>query len=199
VNKTVSTSQGKLMKKRILCTTMVASLGLFAANMASAVDSTITVQGRVLAATCSIHGGSAGGGGNFTVKLPDVSTSDFTDGIGSNPNNQLFSIFVGAKSETGCSDGTVVNVHFDSTSPRIDSTTGNLTVDPVAGAATGVQLMISNSDGSKINLATKPDSTKYTIVGHTAEIPLYVGYVSVSSKLTPGPANSSVMYSVSFN
>jgi major type 1 subunit fimbrin (pilin) len=187
------------MKKLILSAAMIAGLGMFAANAAAAADGTITFNGEITAVTCSIHGGTAAGGNNFIVTLPTVQTTAFSGGVGTSAGATPYNIYVGESGETGCTNGTLVSVHYEPSSPRVDPTTGFLALDPGAGVATGVQLQLLNQDRSTINLATNPESAKYTIAGNTATLPFFAQYVSTSDEVTAGPANSSVMYSVAFN
>ncbi|GLQ49541.1 fimbrial protein [Dyella flava] len=189
------------MKKLILSAALIAGLGALASQAAMAADGTITFNGNISAVTCSVHGGTPGSGsGNFPVNLPSVAASAFADGVGSVAGATPYNIYVGAAGEAGCTNGTQVSVHYEPTSPRVDTTTGNLSLDNTAGAATGVQLQLLNGgDKSVINLATAPDSTPVTVADNTATLPFYAQYVSTGADVTAGPANSSVLYSVEYN
>jgi major type 1 subunit fimbrin (pilin) len=189
------------MKKLILSAALIASVAALTAQSAMAADGTITFNGSISSTTCSVHGGAPGSGsGNFTVNLPSVSASAFANGVGSVAGATQYNIYVGAAGEANCADGTQVNVHYEPTSPRIDPTTGYLSLDSAAGAATGVQLQLLNGgDKSVINLANAPDSTVVTVANNTATLPFYVQYVSGATNVTPGPATSSVLYSIAYN
>jgi major type 1 subunit fimbrin (pilin) len=184
------------MKKLILSAAMIAGLGMIATSQAMAADGTITFNGEISAVTCSVHGGTPTGGNDFTVTLPTVQTSAFNGGVGTVAGAVPYSIFVGAAGEAGCTDGTVVSVHYEPTSPQIDPTTGNLNV---TGGATGVQIQVLNQDKSVINLANAPDSAQYTVAGNTAELPFYAQYISTAASVTAGTADSSVLYSIAYN
>jgi major type 1 subunit fimbrin (pilin) len=197
MSRTPLNPEGKLfMKKRIL-STMIAGLSMFAAHAAAA-QSTITFSARVLGATCSIHGGAPDSPADLTVTLPSVRTTDFADD-GTTTGITPFSIYVGGNGETGCIDGTIVNVHFDPNSPRVNPDTGYLVVDPGAGAATGVEIQILNTRNVPIDLWYKPDSPQYTVANNSAVIPFSARYVSTSKNVTAGSANSSVLYSIAYH
>jgi major type 1 subunit fimbrin (pilin) len=194
--------ENTFMKKLILSAAMVAGLGALAVTQsAAAADGTITFTGNVSSVTCTVHGGAPGSAnGNFTVNLPNVASSAFAGGVGTVAGATPYNIYVGAAGEAGCVDGTVVSVHYEPTSPRVDTTTGNLALDPVTGAATGVQLQLLNgADKSVINLANAPDSAQTTVANNQATLPFYVQYVSTAASVTAGPADSSVLYSVDYN
>jgi major type 1 subunit fimbrin (pilin) len=183
------------MKKLILSAAMIAGLGLLATSQAMAADGTITFTGEISAVTCTVHGGTPGSGsGDFTVPLQAVSASAF-NGAGSVAGAEPYSIYVGAPGETGCADGTVVHVHYEPTSPQI-APNGNLNV---TGGAGGVQIQLLNADRSVINLRNAPDSTPVTVAGNTAELPFFAQYYSATGSVTPGTANSSVLYSIAYN
>jgi major type 1 subunit fimbrin (pilin) len=184
------------MKKLIIATAIIAGFGTFAAHQAMAADGTIALNGEISAVTCSVHGGTPGNNsGDFTVPLRNASTSEFKN-VGDVAAAGNYSIFVGEASEAGCTDGTVVHVHYEPNSPQIDQTTGNL---KVTGGADGVQIQLLNNDRSVINLANASDSATYTISGNTTELPFFAQYVSTATSITPGIANSSVLYSIAYD
>lgn len=184
------------MKKLFLSTAMIAGLGLFAVNSAAATDGTITFNGEISATICSVHGGTPGSGsGDFNVTLQKVSASAFK-GVGDVAGAEPYFIYVGSPGETGCADNTVVHVHYEPTSPQIDPTTGNLNV--LAGGATGVQIQVLDGNKTAINLANAPDSTPVTVVGNQATLPFFARYISTNTTVTPGIADSAVLYSIAY-
>jgi major type 1 subunit fimbrin (pilin) len=189
-----------MMKKLILSAAMIAGLGAVTSQVAMAADGTITFNGNISSVTCTVHGGTPGAsGGNFTVTLPKVASSAFPSS-GSVAGATPYNIYVGASGETGCANGTKVNVHYEPTSPNIDPTTGYLNLITGTGVATGVKLQLLNAgDKSVINLATSPNSTQVTVAGNTATLPFYAQYVSTAASVTAGTANSSVLYSIQYN
>ncbi|GLQ95818.1 fimbrial protein [Dyella mobilis] len=188
------------MKKLILSAALIAGLGVFAANSAMAADGTITFNGQISAVTCTVHGDTPGGtSGNFTVTLPTVASSAF-GAVAAVAGSTGYNIIVGGTGDTGCTDGTNVSVHYESTSPRVDLTTGNLQLDPGTGVATGVQIQIlDGATRAAINLATAPDSSSVTVASNTATIPFFAQYISTAAAVTAGPANSSVLYTIAYN
>ena len=189
------------MKKLILSAAMIAGLGALASQAAMAADGTITFNGSISSVTCSVHGGTPGSAsGNFTVTLPTVAASAFASGVGTAAGAVPYNIYVGAAGESGCTNGTKVSVHYEPTSPRIDPTTGNLTLNTGTGVATGVQLQLLNAGNkSVINLASAPDSTQVTVANNAATLPFYAQYVSTAASVTAGTANSSVLYTIKYN
>jgi len=185
------------MKKLILSAALIAGFSAFGANQALAADGTITFNGQISAVTCTIHGGTPGGGNNFTVTLPTVQTTAFNGGVGTVAGATPYAIYVGGTGEAGCTDGTVVSVHYEPTSPQVDPTTGNLNV---TGGAAGVQMQVLNgADKSVINLASAPDSAPQTIANNQATLPFFAQYISTAASVTAGTANSSVLYSIAYN
>ena len=190
------------MKKLILSAAMVAGFSaLVATQAAAAADGTITFNGSINSVTCTVHGGTPGSGnGNFMVQLPNVSSSAFANGVGTSAGAMPYNITVGAAGEAGCTNGTIVKVRYEPSSPRVDPVTGNLALDPGTGVASGVQLQLLNAaDRSVINLAHTPASAPVTVANNTATLPFYVQYVSTATDVTSGLANSSVLYSVEYN
>jgi major type 1 subunit fimbrin (pilin) len=190
------------MKKLILSIAMVAAMGsLGFAHTASAADGTITFNGSISSVTCTVHGGTPGAAnGNFTVNLPKVASSAFANGVGTVAGAQPYNIYLGAAGEASCTNGTIVRVQYEPTSPRVDPVTGNLALNPGTGVATGVQLQLLNGgDRSVINLARAPTSAPVTVANNQATLPFYVQYASTAANVTAGPANSSVLYSINYN
>ena len=110
----------KLSKLAILA--VLSTIG----TAAAAEDGTITFQGTISDATCTITGGDAQGEStspDFTVHLPSISTTALaTDGqrAGDTP----FHITL---SGANCTNGKVASVFFElAQSTNIDATTGNL-------------------------------------------------------------------------
>jgi major type 1 subunit fimbrin (pilin) len=186
------------MKKLILSAAIIASVGALASQSAMAADGTITFNGEVTATTCKIQGGGTDSP-DFAVTLPTVSTSAFAGGVGTAAGAQPYNIILGGATDDGCTDGTPVSVHYEPSSANVDATSGNLNIATGAGAATGLQLQVLDSDKSKIDLALDPDSTPVVVTNKTAVLPFYVQYVSNAAAVTAGGVRSSVLYSIKYN
>lgn len=166
-----------------------ALLGLASVG-AHAADGTITFTGNLTAQTCTIAGNSSAA--NFTVALPTVSASSLA-AAGATAGRTPFNIAL-----TGCAQNSG-NVHtFFEQGPTIDPTTGNLFVN--TGGATNVEIGLQNSDLSKIAL-NQPDaaqnSKSVAISSGSATLNYYAQYVA-TGVATAGAANSSVMYTMSY-
>ncbi len=176
--------------KHILRAVAIGSILGIASLGAHAADGTITFNGNVTAQTCTISGN--GGGNNFTVTLPTVSASTLGAG-GATAGRTPFSIAL-----TNCTP-TSGNVHtFFEQGPTIDTTTGNLIV--ATGGATNVELQLQNSDFSVIalNKADGSQNSKSAVISTgAAALNYYVQYIATGAA-TAGAANSSVMYTMSY-
>jgi major type 1 subunit fimbrin (pilin) len=157
---------------------------------AFAADGTITFNGNITAQTCTISGN--GSGPNFTVALPTVSASTLST-AGATAGRSPFNIAL-----TNCTpDSGTVHTFFEQ-GPTIDTTTGNLVLN--AGGATNVQIQLQNSDFSNIAL-NQPDSGQNSktvpIQNGAATLHYYAQYIA-TGKAGAGAANSSVMYTMSY-
>ena len=140
----------------------------FAAN-----DGSIDITGRIVTTTCEVEGKPPGqGAASKLVELDAISAASLAT-AGQTAGDRGFDIKIGGNDD--CTDGASAKVRFDPASPALDRATGRLNVDPVAGAATNVQIEITNGDGTPINLYTD-DSKAVTISGHSATIPLIARY-----------------------
>lgn len=186
------------MKKMTLSALMAAAAcAPFAAHAA---DGTISFTGSVTAVSCTPAAGSSR---DFTVALSPVAASSLTT-VGSPAGTKEFTIAV-----TGCTSG-AARAYFESTSPQVDSTTGNLKLlagTAAAPAATNVQLAIYRG-ATKLDLS-KGSASQDTTAGDVAltsdgatpahyngTLKYNVAYVATAAGVTAGSANSSVMYTI---
>lgn len=185
------------MKKILLSAAVMVGLGLGVSTVASAADGTITFTGQISATTCTINGNGGGDGvTNFTVQMPEVQTTAFAN-AGTPTGSTPYNITIGGPTDTGCTNGTPVSIAYESASPDIDPTNGNLMNTGTAG---GVQVQLLNGDRSVINLATNPVSAPQTIANNTAVIPFFAQYIAPDvTAVTAGTVNSAVLYSVKYN
>lgn len=162
-----------------------------AAHSAFAADGQISFTGSVSSQTCTINGNGSGGA-NFTVALPAVSAATLA-AAGATAGRTPFNITLSdCTPETG-----VVHTFFES-GPTVNAATGHLILE--AGGATKVEIGLQNADFSNIALGQADgtqNSKPVNISSGAAALNYYAQYVSLGGA-TPGVANSSVMYTMSY-
>jgi len=179
------------MKKNVISALAVAALiGSF--QFAMAADGTITISGQVTANTCTIDG-NGGGQKDFTVTLPSVSANALA-AAGQTTGRTPFEIKLSGCTPTGG------NVHtFFEAGATTDSTTGRLVL--AGGGASNVQIGLMNNDLTDIKAGfaeSSQNSKSVPVVAGSATLSYYAQYYA-TGVATPGPANSSVMYTISYN
>jgi major type 1 subunit fimbrin (pilin) len=181
------------MKKTILSAALVAVMGVaaFAPQAAKASDGTITFKGNITAQTCTISGN--GGGPNFTVTLPTVSTSSLT-ASGNVAGATPFSIAL-----TNCSpDSGNVSTYYEA-GTTIDTATSYL--KNFTGTATNVEVGLLNSDSTPIKLGMAQagqNSAVVAIASGAATLNYIAQYVATNGASTAGSVNTTVTYSMSY-
>lgn len=187
----------KNFRAKILATSL-----MFAAMSpaAFAADGTITFNGRVSAQTCTISGN--GGGRNFTVTLPPVSSSTLATAnnvAGRTPFNIRL---------TACTPNTGnVAVYFEP-GATVDLGTGRLIntvvtapasgTTPAVTAATNVQIGLLNANLTNIAVGSAFASQRtqqVAIASGAATLQYFAQYVATGAA-TAGTLSTSVMYSV---
>jgi major type 1 subunit fimbrin (pilin) len=171
---------------------IAAAVAMFAAvpMVSHAADGTITFNGSITDQTCNINGA---GGKDFAVTLPTVSSSQLNaPGLSAGRTPFVISL-------SGCSAQTGnVHTYFES-GATTDSETGFLKLD--SGGAQNVMIRLLNgSDASPIKAGFtdgEQGSKSAALVGGAATLPYYAEYVT-TGVAGSGPANSSVMYSISY-
>jgi major type 1 subunit fimbrin (pilin) len=179
--------------KTTLSALLIAGL---AAPSAFAADEggTITFDGSISNVTCTVHGGDAGNGPDFTVSMNGVSAGAFAN-VGDVAGRTPFRIYVGAAGETACTDGTKVWAAFENGS-TVDPNTGALTLTP--GGATGVQIRLFDKAGTPIDiLANDQGAVQETVSGNQATL-VYESAFQRTAAVVAGDADSSVVYGVRF-
>jgi major type 1 subunit fimbrin (pilin) len=177
------------MKTKLISALIFAGAAM-ASQFASAADGTITFNGQVTAQTCTIAGN--GGSNNFTVTLPTVPASSLA-AAGQTAGRTPFSIAL-----TNCTPNSGTVHTFFEAGPTVDTTTGNLFV--ATGGATNVELGLQNSDFTNIVAGAadaSQNSKSVAIASGAATLNYYVQYVATGAA-TAGAANSSIMYTMSY-
>lgn len=185
------------MNKMILAASIAAAAAAF---NASATDGTLTFNGEILDATCTVTGGAgATGVGDVTVELPAVSRSALSaanDEAGLTP----FSLVIGGAGQTDCANGKIYSLVFEKDG-KIDPATGFMVN---GGTATNVQVGLKKSNGDRINLYTagqvSGDNAESEISnGNTATIRYTAHYVTPAGNAGAGTVQAKVVYSLTYN
>ncbi|AXF78840.1 type 1 fimbrial protein [Erwinia tracheiphila] len=175
----------------------------FSSAGVTANDGTITFRGTISDTTCDISGGdeaNADQGADFTVTLPQVSTSALSK-ANQFAGDTRFHI---ALSGENCTNGKVANVIFErAQSNNIDTATGFLkntvSADAVAGGARNVFIRILNNDKTPLNLALLNASHQpVTIADQKATFQYWAQYATVGGAASAGNVESDVVYSVTY-
>lgn len=194
------------MKKTLFSAALAVAFGLVAMQ-ASASDGQINFTGKITATNCTVTGGTGTdlAASNIGVKLDTVSANSLSS-AGATAGDHPFSLVFGGSGSTGCIDGTKVTLHFDSaatptgySSTMVNSATGNLKNTTATGAATNVEVGLTTSGGSPINMYTSNGSPQATIASGTATINYVARYVATGGAAQPGDVATAVMYSVIYN
>ena len=180
------------MKKTLLSATLVAALGALAfvpaVQAATAIDGTITINGQVVAATCTVavNGGTANG----TVTLKPAPTSAL-NAAAATYGDMPFTIGV-----TGCDaslNGKTVTPFWSGTNINGNNRLNN------TGTATKVDLQLLNSDDTAtINLSggeNNQATTGVAVASGAATMTYYARYYATGAA-TPGTVSSTVNYTL---
>lgn len=188
-----------VMKKlsKFVLLTVLSTIG----TAAAAEDGTITFDGTISDATCTITGGDASGESaspDFTVHLPSISTTALqTDGqrAGDTP-------FFIKLSGANCTNGKIASVFFElAQSTNINTVTGNLknSVAKTSGGADKVEIGLLDSTKAILNLNTANNNAKtVTVSGNTAKFDYWAQYVATGGAATAGKVTTDVVYSIKY-
>nr|WP_199043691.1 fimbrial protein [Dyella sp. ASV24] len=188
----------------------LASAAALGARHAYAADGTITFNGQIVGATCTITGsGAANGTGTITVTLPEVSASAL-QAKGSTAGDTTFQLTLGGG--TNCANGKTAALWVEaSQTPTLDTVTGALKNN---GTATGVEVrMVNPANGQAINLAVNSPVTNLatsisannqpaaTIAGNTATLNYLAQYFNppTGGAVSAGSVITSLTYSMQYN
>jgi len=154
-----------------------------------AADGTITFTGLITSQTCTISGN--GGGKNFTVTLPTVSTSALA-AAGATAGRTPFNIAL-----TNCTPNSGnVSTYFEP-GATVDTTTGQLL--NASGTATNVEIGLLNTDSSVITLGAAQASQNSKVVAlasGAATLKYFAQYVATGGAATAGTVNTTTLYSI---
>jgi major type 1 subunit fimbrin (pilin) len=174
--------------------TLIASaLGLAAvgAHAADVGDGTLTINGKLTAATCTVSGN--GQGKDFTVTLPTLSAQTLSS-AGATAGSTGFSIAL-----TNCTPATG-NVHtfwqygantLADGNLKNNGSAGNVEVQLVDYNGTPATIDVSKADGAQ-------NSHTVAIASGAANLKYAAQYVSPAGSATAGDVTTSVTYSMSY-
>ncbi|QRX83427.1 fimbrial protein [Glaciimonas sp. PAMC28666] len=158
---------------------------------AFASDGTMTINGKITAATCVVSGNGAATG-TFTLTLPTVSTTALNV-AGATAGHTLFNIALSACS----TPSQLVHTYFEAASTA-DAVTGRL-YNAASATATNVEVALMNKDRTAI-LVGFPDSTQnsnaITTVSNAGTMYYIAAYYANGGASTAGTVASTVSYSV---
>ncbi|HHR6046528.1 TPA: fimbrial protein [Providencia alcalifaciens] len=186
------------LKKNILASALIISCSLLSnISMANAYDGKITFLGKISNATCEISGGTGGqetASPNFTVYLPQVSTSAFKQINDRAGDTEFFIKLKGSNCAAG--DGYAIKFEKISSVAFIDPVTGFLKNLSPSGAQ-NVQLVLSE-DGQDINFNEKDTSKSKNRSDKDTETVFNFGvqYVATKANVTSGDVEGNIYYSV---
>ncbi|MDN7427351.1 fimbrial protein [Burkholderia sp. AU16741] len=169
---------------------LLVAAGAAFSSTAHAADGTVSFVGKVIASTCSVDGGS-----DLTVPLPPVSTTALTD-VGSVAGRSAFSLAL-----KGCTVGgenpVKVGVIFEN-GANVDQSSGRLTIDTGAKAATGVQINVLDDQQKLIPIGAQTSaSTQIADIDAEGNAKLnYFAEYYASGAVKAGDVNSRVEYSL---
>lgn len=179
------------MKKTLLSAVMIASFGVaaIAPQSALASDGTITINGQINAATCTV---AVTGTSGSTVTLPTVATS-VLGAAGNTAGQTAFSIGL-----TGCSSGVTKAATFFEAGPNVNAA-GRLNN---SGVATNVNVQLVNSDGTTpIVIGTAAPSTgvgSFAVTSGAATLNYFARYYATGAA-GAGTVATSVTFSMVYN
>jgi len=180
------------MNKTLLSATLVAALGVVAfvpaAHAATAIDGTITINGQVVAATCTVA--VNGGAANGAVTLKPAPTSSLA-AAAATYGDMPFTVGV-----TGCDaslNGKTVTPYWSGSNINANGRLNN------TGTATNVNLQLLNSDDSTaitLNGAEGSQGTTGVAVNSGAATMTYYARYYATGAATAGLVSSTVNYTL---
>ncbi|MDR0184018.1 fimbrial protein [Lysobacter arvi] len=188
------------MSKTLICAALFSALG-FTSLSAAAADGKITFTGTISDVTCTIKGGdnTNGGTSNFTVTLPSVSTTALA-AAGQTAGDTPFSVIVGGSGQSGCKDGKIAKLWFETSTPTVDAANGGRLKNTASAGATNVLVGLLNKANAPIDLSdnTGVDGSEETIADNTATLQYTAQYYATGAA-GAGDVNTYVNYSVVYN
>lgn len=175
------------MKKTLICSFVLSSV-FFASAASANFGGRINFEGDVVNGTCAVDANSV----NQTIQLGQVRSSAFT-AVGQVAGAVPFSIQL-----NDCDTTNANNAMVGFIGNAAASDPNALTVSGGAGAATGIGIYISDRSSTVLT----PDGTASTPVmlqNGKNVLPFHAQYVSVAANVTPGTANATTTFHMTYN
>ncbi|WP_159566129.1 fimbrial protein [Budvicia diplopodorum] len=184
------------MKRNIISAALLASCMMSVAGNAAAVDGTVNFTGEIGDASCTVNIGSATGGNNATVNLGKVPVSSFR-GVGSTAadavGNTALKIIL-----SDCPTGTPTTASLKFDGQYYEGDNNYLALNS-ASTATGVAIILSDTDSSHLPLGVRSKPVTLTVgTGTTNTLNYKAGYIQRKSTITAGSANSSATFTINY-
>lgn len=145
--------------------------------------------------TCKIKGPAS-----FTVTLDKTTinkTSGFGSGVGSNSKSKGFNISL--LCDTEIMSAFKIMLQLDGASPQGGGVSGLLSLSPNTDNAQGVALQILfGGTENPVKLGTPWQIGSFPVSGSEISIPFSVRYYQTQGNVTPGTANSTMVYTISY-
>ncbi|MCG9624742.1 type 1 fimbrial protein [Vibrio mediterranei] len=195
------------MKKSVLIKSVLASSILLVSAGSYAADGTITFNGKVTAASCTVTGGATGGGSastNLNVTMPSITTGSIGTAKGDLAGMTAFTItLTDCKSQTTTAEK--MRVAFSGVGDPANQYVLKNTASTTPAGGVGIQLL--KEDGVSIidinGGSNKADETTLPTSAETAEsyiLNFNAAYVNVSgSAPTAGTVTSVANYTIEYN
>lgn len=200
------------MNSKFAAAFITAVLGMTSSvvSLANAADGTITFNGKITGATCSVSGGGAATGtGNITVQLPSVSSQALAN-ANSTAGETPFSLILGGGAN--CTNGQTAAMWVETASTGdLDTSTSNLKNHAAGGSNVEIQL-VNPANNTQIKLAQNVavangntilsnNQPAATIAGNTATLKYVARYVNAgaANSVNAGDVQSALVYSMQYN
>ncbi len=145
--------------------------------------------------TCKIKGPAS-----FTVSLDKTTInkkSGFGSGVGSNSKSKGFNISL--LCDTEIMSAFKIMLQLDGASPQGGGVSGLLSLSPNTDNAQGVALQILfGGTENPVKLGTPWQIGSFPVSGSEISIPFSVRYYQTQGNVTPGTANSTMVYTISY-
>ncbi|KHK59325.1 fimbrial protein [Burkholderia sp. A9] len=176
--------------KRSAIPFLLVAAGAAFSSAAHAAEGTINFNGKIIASTCSVEGGS-----DLTVPLPPVSTKALAD-VGSVAGRSAFSLAL-----KGCTVGdenpVKVGVIFEN-GTNVDGSSGRLKIDSGEMAAEGVQINVLDDQQNLIPIGAQTGANTQLVdidSDGNAKLNYFAEYYA-SDAVKAGDVTSRVEYSL---
>lgn len=168
-------------------TALLAGAGILAGTQAAfATVGTITFEGEITAATCTVVNA---GGPDFVVTLPKVSVNEL-DAAGKTAGWKQFDIEL-----DNCSNATGVKAFFES-GATVDAATGRLNNTAVGGASQ-VQIALRDTNGAGNIKVGNSSNQWFNLATGSGTLSYQAGYWA-TGQATAGLVESSVTYTLEY-